>query len=158
MTAFWKWPNWPICMGYSPCKMVSLGQKLKMLKRCENDSMTTLKLLCENINAAKHLIFEKWQHFENGKNWLICMGYSPCKMVSFGQKLKMPKRSQKRLYDHIKVVVYKKPLQKTPNIRKMTGFWKWPKLATMHGPMENGQFGSNVKNAKKVRKTIVRPH
>ena len=50
------------------------------------------------------------------------MGYSPCKMVSLAQKLKMPKTCKKRLYDYIKVVVCKKPLQKTTNIRKMTAF------------------------------------
>ena len=52
------------------------------------------------------------------------------KKVSLGQKLKMSKRCENRYYDHIKVVVCKKVLQKTPNIGKMRGFWKWPKLAT----------------------------
>ena len=112
--------------------------------------------------SKKTLMFEKWQHFENGRNWPRCMG--PCKTVSLAQKLKMPKRCEKRLYHHIKVVVCKKPLQKTPHIRKMTAFWKWPQLATMQNwprcilPMQKGQFGSKIKNAKKVRKTIVPPH
>ena len=44
------------------------------------------------------------------------------KMVSLGQKLKMPKRCEKRLYDHNRVVVCNKPLQKTPIIRKMRAF------------------------------------
>ena len=44
----------------------------------------------------------------------------PCKMLSLGQKLKMPKRCEKRLFDLIKDVVWKIPLQKTPNIRRMT--------------------------------------
>ena len=39
-----------------------------------------------------------------------------------GQKLKMPKRFYKILYDHIRVVVCKKPLLKTPNIQKMRVF------------------------------------
>ena len=187
--------NWPRCMGYSPCKMISLGQKLKMPKRCEkrlyyhiqssvvckkplqktpnirktrafwkwpklapmHDAIAHAKLsvcgqklkmpkgcekrLCDHVRSCcvpknrskKHLIFEKWEHFENGQNWPRCMGYSPCKMVSLGQKLKMLKRCEKRLYYHIKGVVCKKQLQKRPNIRKMRAFWKWPKLATMHG-------------------------
>ena len=40
-------------------------------------------------------LFKSWGklfHFENGQNWPICMGYSPRKMVSLGQKLQMPKR------------------------------------------------------------------
>ena len=136
---FEKWQHfingqsWPRCMGYSPCQMVSLGQKLKMPKRRETDSTTTLKLLCEKNCSRKHLIFGKWQHFENDQSWPRCMGYSPRKMVSLGQKLKMPKRCEKRFYDHITVVLCKKPLQKTIIIRKMTAFRKWPKLATMHG-------------------------
>ena len=61
------------------------------------------------------------------------MGYSPWKMVSLAQKLKMPKRCEKRFYHQIRVVAGKKPLEKTLNIRKMRAFLKWPKLATMHG-------------------------
>ena len=48
-------------------------------------------------------------------------------------KLKMSQRCLKRSYDHIRVVVSKKVLKKTPYIGKMRGFKKWPKLATMHG-------------------------
>ena len=44
------------------------------------------------------------------------MVYSLWKMVNLGQKLKMPKKCEKRLNEHIRVVVCKKPLQKTPNI------------------------------------------
>ena len=42
----------------------------------------------------------------------------------------MPKMCEKRLYEHIRVVLCKQPLQNTPNIREMTAFLKWPKLAT----------------------------
>ena len=107
-------------------------KNLKCQKGATSDWATTLNLLCAKNRSKKHLIFEKWQHFENGQNWPRCIFYSPCKMVSLGQKLKMRKGFDKRLYDHIKLVVCKKPLQKTPNIRKLTAFWKGPKLATMH--------------------------
>ena len=40
-------------------------------------------------------------------------------MVSLGQKLKMPKRCDKPLYDNIRVVVCKTPPLKTHDIRKM---------------------------------------
>ena len=43
---------------------------------------------------------------------------------------KCQNRCQKRFYDHTRVVVCKKPLLKTPTIRKMRAFGKWPKLAT----------------------------
>ena len=105
-------------MGYSPCKMVSLAQKLKMLKKCEKRLTTTLKLLCVKNRSKKHLIFEKRQHFKNGQNWPRCMGYSPCKIVSLAQKLKMPERCEKRLYDHSKVVVCKKTAPKNTSYSK----------------------------------------
>ena len=50
------------------------------------------------------------------------MGYSPWKINSLGQKLKMPKKCGKRSYDHIKVVVSKKEPQKTPNTGKTRVF------------------------------------
>ena len=43
-------------------------------------------------------------------------------MVSLAQKLKMPKTCQKRLYQHITVVLCKKRLQKTANIGEMRAF------------------------------------
>ena len=46
------------------------------------------------------------------------MGYSPWKINSLGQKLKMPKRCEKRSYDHSGVVVSEKAPQKTPNTKK----------------------------------------
>ena len=72
----------------------------------------------------------------------------------------MAKRCEKRFCYHIGVFVCKKPLRKTPNIRKMRAFSKWPKVATTQRlqPFYNGQFGSKIKNAKKVRKTILLPH
>ena len=48
----------------------------------------------------------------------------------------------------------KKRLQKTPNIREMTSFRKWPKLATMQRlkALNKGQFGSKIKIAKNMLK------
>ena len=111
-------------MSYSRCKMVSLGQKLKMPKRWEKLFYGHITVfVCKNPLQKTPIIFEKWQRFENGQNWPQCMGYSPCKMVSLVHKLKMPKRCEKRFLDLITVVVCKKKtLQKTPNIRKIEPF------------------------------------
>ena len=57
--------------------------------------------------------------FQNGQKYPYCKGYSPCKILIFGQKLKLPKTCEKRFYKHIKVVLCKKQLEKTANIRKM---------------------------------------
>ena len=123
--------NWPPRKGYSLCKMVSLGQKLKMPKRCQKRFYDHIKVvvckkpLLKKPNIGKTTAFGKWPKLATRQRL-----YSLCKMVSLGQKLKMPKRCQKRFYDHIKVVVCKKPLLKKPNIGKTRAFGKWPKLAT----------------------------
>ena len=103
--------NRPSCKGYSPCKeyslckMVSLGQKLKRPKHAKNHSTRILKLFCAKNCSKKHQIFEKWDDFENRPS---CKGYSLSKMVSLGQKLKMPKTCDKPFYKIIRVVLFKK--------------------------------------------------
>ena len=75
-------------------------------------------------------------------------------MVSLGEKLKMPKTCDKRLYKHIRLVLCKKRLQKAANIWEMRPFWKLAKMATL----QSGQFGSKIKIAKSMRKTAVKAH
>ena len=50
-------------------------------------------------------------------------------MVSLGQQLKMPKTCEKPLSENIRVILCKKPFEKTPNIREMTQFFKIGHLA-----------------------------
>ena len=114
--------NWPRCMSYSPCKMVSFCQKFQTLKRYEKRLRDHFKKVQSKNRSKKHLILDKREHFQNGQNWPRCMGYSPCKIVSLGENLKAAKRCTERLCDNIKNVVCKKPLQKTPNIRKTRAF------------------------------------
>ena len=79
-------------------------------------------------------------------------------MVSFGQKLKMPKTFDKRLYKHIRLVLCKKRLQKAANILEMRPFWKLAKMATMQKPLQSGQFGWKIKIAKSMRKADGEAH
>ena len=51
--------NRPSCKGYSLCKMVSLGQKLKMPKTWEKKSCKIISLICAKNQSKKHQIFEK---------------------------------------------------------------------------------------------------
>ena len=91
----------------------------------KNESLTTLELFCANNRSKKHQLFEKSDNFEKRPS---CKGYSPCKgyslgeMRSLGQKLKLPKRYEKRFFNNVRVVLCKKPLEKTPNIREMREF------------------------------------
>ena len=92
---FEKWEHfeicqkWPQCKGYSTCKILSLDEKLKMQKRCENVSKHTLKLLYAKNGSEKQLIFEKWEHFENGQKWPKCKAYTPMQNSEFGSKNKI---------------------------------------------------------------------
>ena len=46
-------------------------------------------------------------------------------MITLGQKLKIQKTCVKRFYKNIRLVLCKKPLQKTPNIREMGPSTLW---------------------------------
>ena len=48
--------------------------------------------------------------------------YSLCKILNLGQKLKFQKTCQKPFYKSFEVVLCKKPLEKTVNIREMRPF------------------------------------
>ena len=67
-------------------------------------------------------MFEKRDHFENCQKWSPSKGYSLCKIVTLGQKLKMQKNMLKPVLQHIAVVVCKKRLDKTANVRKKRPF------------------------------------
>ena len=97
---------------------ISNGQK-----RVKKDSTSTLELFCAKNRWKKHQIFEKWDHFENRPS---SEGYRLGKMVTLGQNLKWPKTCKKRLCKHVRVVLCKRLLQKTPNIREMRPFWNRP--------------------------------
>ena len=121
---FEKWEhfeNRPSCKGYSPCKILTLAQKLKFKKHVKIHSTNHLQLFCAKNRFKKHEIFEKWEHFENRPS---CKGYSPCKILTLAQKLKFQKTCQNPFYKSFTVFLCKKPLKKTPNIREMRAFWK----------------------------------
>ena len=94
-------------------------------KHAKTDSLRTLQLFSAKNRSKKHQISEKSDNFEKRPS---CKGYSPCKgsslgkMLSLGQKLKMLKRYEKRFFKNVAVVLCKKPLEKTPNIREMNQF------------------------------------
>ena len=110
-------------------------------------------VLCQ-IRLEKQPILGKWEHFENWQKWPPSKGYSLGKMVTLGQKLKMQKNMLKTFLQDIAVVLCKKRLEKTANIRKMRAFWKLPQVATKQRPLQNRHFGSKIKNAKKHPKNV----
>ena len=95
--------------------------------------------------SKKQLIFEKWEHFDNGQNGHNAKAIAHAKYSVWVKKL----NCEKAFYKHIKIVLCKKRLEKTANIRKMGAFLKCPKMATMQTlwPMQKTQFGSKHKIA-----------
>ena len=94
-------------------------KNLNSKKHVKIHSTNHLQLFGAKNRSKKHQIFEKSDHFENRPS---CKGYSPWKMVSLPQKLKFQKACQNPFYKSFTVVLCKKPLQKTPNIREMRPF------------------------------------
>ena len=119
--------------------------------------------ICAKNRSKKHQMFKKWDDFQNRpfcKGFSACKGYSVCKMVSLGQKLKMPKTCQKPLYKNIRVVLCKKPFEKTPNIREMRRFWKPASLQSLEAMQRTlckmMSFGQKLKILKTCQKTLYR--
>ena len=96
----------------------------------------------------KNQILAKWDNFENRPS---CKGYTLCKMVSLGQKFKWQKKCEKRFYKHVRVLLCKKPLQKTPNIGEIRPFLKSAILQRVY-TLQNDQFGSKTSNREKRAK------
>ena len=68
-----------------------LGQKLKFQKTCQNPFYKSFTVvLCKKL-LQKTLNIREIDHFEN---WPSCKGYSPCKILTLGQKLKSKKTCQ----------------------------------------------------------------
>ena len=108
-------------------------------------------MFCAKNRFKKHKIFEKWDHFEYHPS---CKGYSLCKILTLGQKLKFQKTCQNSFYKSFRVVLGKKPLQKTLNFREMRPFWKSPIMQRLY-PLQNPYLGSKIKIPKNMSKSIL---
>ena len=74
------------------------------------------KRLEKTANITKMRAVSKLQ------KWSPSKGYSLCKIVTLGQKLKLEKNLLKTFLQHIAVVLCKKRHEKTANITKMRAF------------------------------------
>ena len=116
------------CKGSSPCKILTLAQKLKFQKNMSKSFLQIISSCSVQKTAPKNNQYSRYEsilkigHHE-------CKGYSPCKILTLAQKLKFQKTCQNPFYTSFRVVLCKKPLQKTLNIREITAFWK---SAIMH--------------------------
>ena len=111
--------NRPSCKGYSPCKILTLGKKLKLQKTSQNPLYKSFRVVMCKKPLPKTLNIREMRYFENRPP---CKGYSPFKILFLGKKLKLQKTCQNPLYKSFRVVMCKKPLPKTLNIREMRPF------------------------------------
>ena len=123
--------NGHIAKAISPGKILLLGQKIKLLKTSKKRLHKHITVVLCTKRLQKTANIRKMRGFQIGQKWPKCKGYSPCKILTLGKKIKLPKTCLKRVYKQIRVVLCKKWLQKTASIRKMKAFSKWPKMATM---------------------------
>ena len=139
--------------GYRFCKMVSLGQKLKIPKQAKNHSTRTLQLLCAKNRSKKQQTFEKWENFQNWpscKGYSLCKGYKLCKMVRMGQKLKMPKTCEKPLYKNISFVLCKNFSKKHQLFEKWNNFQNRP-FCKDYSPCKRFSLFKMVKLGQKLK-------
>ena len=104
------------------------GSKIKIPKNMSKSILQIIYSCSLQKTAPKNTKYSRNESiFKIGHH--ACKGYSPCKILTFAQKLKFQKTCQNPFYKSFTVVLYKKPLQKTPNIREMRAF---SKSAIMH--------------------------
>ena len=115
--------NWPPSKCYSLCKILPLGQKLKMqknmLKTFLNHIAVVLckKRLEKGANIRKMRAVLKLPKMATNHRL-----YSLCKILTLGEKLKMEKNMLKTFLQHVAVVLCRKRYEKAANIRKMRAF------------------------------------
>ena len=86
---------------------------MKMPKRCEKRLYKHIKVVLCKKRLEKKANIRKMRAFSKLQEMATMQAFSPCKILSFGQKLNMPKRCEKRLCNHFKVALCKKRLEKT---------------------------------------------
>ena len=90
--------------------MISLAQKLKLLKTCEKRLYKHITMVLRKKLLQKRATKQKISRFEDLAKMATLQRHRLCKMVSLAQKLKLLKTCEKRLYKHITMVLRKKPL------------------------------------------------
>ena len=80
-----------------PMQNTQFGSKYKLPKTCKKRLQKHITVVLYKKRLQKTLIFEKGEHFENGQNSSKCKGYSPCKILSLGQEMKVSKTCKEDL-------------------------------------------------------------
>ena len=99
------------CKGYSPCKILTLAQKLKFQKTCQNPFYKSFRIVLCKKDAQKNPKYSRNESIlKIGHH--ACRGYTPCKILTLAQKLKFQKTCQNPLFKSFTVVRCKNAFQK----------------------------------------------
>ena len=94
------------------------GSKIKIPKNMSKSILQIISICSLQKTAPKNTKYSRNNSIlKIGHH--ACKGYSPCKILTLAQKLKFQKKCQNPFYKSLRVVLCKKPLQKTLNIREI---------------------------------------
>ena len=99
------------CKGYSPCKILTLAQKLKFQKTCQNPFCKPFRVVFVQKTAPKNIIYSRNESILKNGHYM-CKGYSPCIILPLAQKFKFQKTCQNPFYKLFTVVLQKKTAPK----------------------------------------------
>ena len=98
------------------------GSKLEISKNMLKSILQIIYTSCVEETDRKNTKYSRNETiFKIGHH---AKGYSPCKILTLAKILKFQKTCQNPFYKSFTLVVCKKPLEKTPNIREMRTFRK----------------------------------
>ena len=145
-------------MGYCLCKIVNLGQKIKMFKNMQKTSLEPQQKCSTQESTPTTPHIRKMTSVPKSEKFAIMQGVQPSQNRQVGSKIKMFKNIQKTSLEPQQKCSTQKSTAKTPNIRKIS-VPKSEKFAIIHAlqPLQNRQFGPKLKMLKNMRKTSVGP-
>ena len=97
MRAFWKCPKMKVSKGYRLCKIVTLGQKLKMHKNMLKTFLQQLSVVLWKTRLKKTANIGKMRAFWKCPKMPVSKGYRLCKIVTLGQRFKLHKKHAKNV-------------------------------------------------------------
>ena len=98
-----------------------LGSKIKIPKNMSKSILQIIYSCSVQKTAPKNTKYSRNESILKIRHH-ACKGYSPCKILTLPQKLNLQKTCQQPFYKSFRVVLCKKLLQKTLNIREMRAF------------------------------------
>ena len=97
------------------------GSKIKIPKNMSKSILQIISSCFVQKTAPKNTKYSRYESIlKIGHH--ACKGYSPCIILTFVQKLKLQKPCQNPFFKSFRIVLCKKPLEKTLNIREVTAF------------------------------------